>query len=116
MPGRLEGLRVLLFDGDGHLFDRPDHCPQGFANPDAVDRAEQLEEFPLHLAEESDQAGRHAALHGIAFEILDGVQADLLVQQALELPAGIFGDQHLVLERARGKGEKRFRPTRPTSR
>ena len=100
MPGSDESSPgVLLLDGRGHFPDRPDHRPQGLLHPHAVDRAEQFEEFPLDLAEKADQPRRHAALHRVAFEILDRVQADLLVHLALQLAAGELGNQHFVLER-----------------
>ena len=65
--------------------------------------------------EKADQAGRHAALHGIAFEVFDRVQADLLTQAALQLPAGELGNQHFIFERP-GLERERLSPngtTRP---
>ena len=117
MPGSDGEQRgVLLLDGRGHFLDRPDHRPQGLLHPHAVDRAEQLEELPLDLAEEADQPRRHAALHRVAFEVLDRVQADLLAELALQLAAGELGNEDLVLEGPDARASGRSLPRRPTGR
>ena len=106
MPGkRGERFCVLLLDGRGHLFHRPDHGAQGLFHAHAVDGAEQLEKLPFDLAQKADQPGRHPALHRIAFEILDRVQADFLVDLILQAAAGELGNQYLVLERADAERE-----------
>ena len=51
------------------------------------------------------QPRRHPPLHGVAFEILDRVQADLLPEPMLQLAAGELGDQHLVFEGADSERE-----------
>ena len=40
------------------------------------------------------------ALHRVAFEIFDRVQADLFAHAALQLPAGELGNAHFVFEGA----------------
>ena len=72
----------MLFDRRGHFAHRPDHRPQGLLHAHAVDRAEQLEELALDLAQKADQPRRQPALHRVAFEIFDRVQADLLADAA----------------------------------
>ena len=101
MPGNAERhVGVLLLDRRGHFLDRTDHRPEGLFDPHPIDRAEQVEEFPLDLAAEADQPRRHAPLHGVAFEVVDRVQADFLADLALQLAAAELGDENLVLERA----------------
>ena len=77
MPGRpAERLGVLILDRRGDLAHRANHRPQRLPHADAIDRAEQLEELLLDLAQKADQPRRQPPLHRIAFEIIDRVQAD----------------------------------------
>ena len=109
---RREQLGVLLFDRRGHVLDRPGHRPQGLPHPHAVDRAKKLEKLPLHFAQEADQPGRHAALHRIAFEVLDGEEADRAAHLVLQVAAGELGNEHLVLEAARPSASRLLSPPR----
>ena len=96
----------MFFDHRGHFLDRPDHRPQRFFHADAVDLAEQIEKLPLDRAQKADQPRDQPALHRVAFEVLDRVQADLAAELVLQLPSGEFGDQDFVFERADGKRER----------
>ena len=96
-------LGVLFLDGHRHFAHRADHGPQRLLDSHAVDRAEQLEEFAFDFAQESDEPRRQAALHGVAFQVLDRVQADVLAHLVLQAAAVELGDQHFVLKRAHGE-------------
>ena len=85
---RREPLGVLLFDHLGDVLHRADHRPQGLLRPDAIDRAEHLEELALDLREKADQPRRHAAARRIAVVVVDRVQADRLADQRLQLSGG----------------------------
>ena len=79
MPGRVDSpLASCSSIGGGHVLDRPDHGPQRLLHAHAVDRAEQLEELPLDLAQKPDQPRRQPALCWVAFQVVDRVQADRL--------------------------------------
>jgi hypothetical protein len=91
-------LGVLVLDGPGHLAHRANHGPQRLFHAHAVDRAEQLEELALDFGQKADQPRREPPLHGVAFQVFDRVQANLLAQPGLQLPSRKLGNQHLVLE------------------
>jgi hypothetical protein len=93
-----ERLGVLLLDGHGYLADRADHRPERLLHAHPVHRAEQLEKLPLRLGQKTYKPRCQPALHRIAFEIFNRVQADLLPDLLLQLPPGELGNQHLVLE------------------
>jgi hypothetical protein len=91
---------VLALDGVGDLADWANEGFHGLAGTDLVDGAEELEELQLRLGDEADQPWDHAALHGIAFEELAGVEGHLLAVLALDLAADEVGDQELILDGA----------------
>ena len=91
---------VLLFDGNGNLAHRTDHRSQSSLHTDAVHRADALEEFLLRIVEEADQTRRQSApLLRISFEVLDGPQADVLIETPLKLSPHELWNEDLVLER-----------------
>ena len=68
----------------------------------------ELEELALDLADEADQPRRHATMRGVAFEVLDRVQTDLLADLLLQVPPGEFGNEDFVLERVYAERERVF--------
>ena len=109
-PGKPESVfGVLLFDGRGHFAHRADHGPQRLLHAHAVDRAEQLEELALDLGQKADQPRRQPALHRVAFQIFDRVQADSPRRSwRLQLPARELGNQDFVFERADAQRQRVF--------
>ncbi len=104
-----ERFRVLFLDQHGEFFHRPDHRPQRFSDADPVDAAEQVEELAFGFGHEADQTWREpSALGGVAFDVVDRVEANRLVDLGLELASGVIADQHFVLERDRFEDHGRF--------
>ena len=98
-PGSAEErFNILIFDGCGHFAHWADHRAQRFFHADTIDFAHEIKEFALGLGEKADQARRHAPLHGVAFEIFDCVETDIVPQLALQSAAGKLGNEHFVLE------------------
>ena len=95
----------MFFDHRGDFLDGADHCAQRFFHADAVDFAKQVEKLAFDRAQEADEARDEPALHRVAFEVLDRVQADFAAELVLQIAAGKFGDQDFVLKRADGERE-----------
>lgn len=101
-----EALGVLFFDHRGHFLDGADHGAQSFFDANAVDFAEHVEEFAFDRAQKPDEARDEAAPHRVAFEVFDGVEADLAAELVLQVAAREFRNEDFVLERADGECER----------
>ena len=104
-----ERFRVLFLDQHREFFDRPDHRPQRLSDAHPVDAAEQIEELAFGFGHEADQPWREpAALCGVAFDVVDRVESNRLVDFGLELSPGVIADQDFVFERDGFQDRGRF--------